>query len=868
MQKFGHLGVSLLSTVIVLVVFSSAIGPLPPLGNFLNPTGNSIFDVGSSSQIASEQVLYFPNMISEVKIVRDTNGIPHIYSLYDNDMYFAVGYVQAQDRLFQLDIQRRLFSGNLSAILGNVTLNNDIFFRSVGLERSAQQVYNSLVADSMTDVKSLRLVSAVNAFAAGVNAYIDANHPLPFEFQLLGYKPTHWSPVDSIAFAKYMSFSLGFGEGENDLSFATIVNKLGADKAYELFPMNGSLQIPVTPNYGGYEMPAKYNFTSNGSPNGTVPTSSSYINQVISDQVASASANVDKAIKTVFSNFGDLFDESIGSNNWVISANKSATGHPILANDMHLQWSTPSIWYQMSVHSQETGIDVWGFIFIGSPFIVAGHNRDIAWGFTNVGGDVLDWYYFNTKDDQYYVNGTWTDYTYVNEIIPVKDATDYNLTVKYTTAGPIIPGADYSYDGMPLSVSWIGIKSYQELGEKAVFKSIYDMNHASNYNEFKAAVYEWDGPAQNIIYADANNIAIWVAGVIPIRGSGDHDMGRLPVNGSKPNTAWVGYVQPQNWPHSINPAQGYLASTNEKSTGPNYPYYIGSNYDPGYRARRINYLLNNNNNIDLTKMEQIQTDVYDTAAEAFVPYLLDAVANHSSGFTIPAGIESLWTNAVNTLKGWDYYMFANETAPLIEVFFLSNYVTNTFSDEYQNASLDSSMPYPSLNFLDNLTWKDPNSHWFDNVSTSDVENSYDILLQSFADALTSLQTQFGSDLSTWKYGNWHFASFTHLTGLKALSPSLVPINGSSFTLNRAPGHIASSGSSERAIYILGDLKSSVAALPGGQSGNPVSPHYHDLLDNYFLTWKYYNQTFYTFKEYGQFPANLIESTLTFRRTVT
>lgn len=863
MKKYGHLGVSIVAIVLVLVTFSSAIGPLPPLGNFLNPTGNGIFDVGQSANYPTKEVLYFPNLTDQVTIYRDTNGIPHIYAKNDNDLYFAVGYVQAQDRLFQLELQRRLFTGTLSEILGNGTLGNDIFFRSLGLERSAQQVYNTLLIEAKTNTQTAKMMEALNAYSNGINAYIDGNNPIPYEFQLLGVKPSHWKPVYTLGLAKLQSFSLGFEQ--NDLSFATIVNKLGASEAYQLFPTNDSaLQIPVTPNYGGYNMPAKYNFTANGSSNGAVPASVS--NQVITNQVALASQNVELALNKLFSTFGDLFDKSIGSNNWVISANKSATGHPILANDMHLSWSTPSIWYQMDVHSQQSNLDVWGFVFIGSPFIVAGHNKDVAWGFTNVGGDVLDWYYYNTRGDQYYANGSWQNYTYVNDSIPVRGQADFPLTVRYTINGPIIPGADYKYSGMSLACSWIGIKSYQELGNKTLLKSLYDFNHAQNYNDFKAGVYLWDGPAQNIIYADANNIAIWVAGVIPLRGSGDPSMGRLPVNGSVANSSWVGYVPAQDWPHAFNPAQGYLASTNEKSTGPGYKYYIGSYFDPGYRARRINYLLDKTNNIDLTKMEKIQTDVFDAAAEAFVGYLLNAVANHSSGFTVPANVQSNWNYAINTLKNWNYYMFANETAPLIEVYFLSNYVTNTFSDEYQQAGLGSSAPYPALNILDNLTMNDPTSHWFTNVTSSKVQTAYTVLLQSLADGLEQIQTQMGTNPSNWLYGNWHKASFPSLAGFQALSPAIVPDNGSSFTLNNSGGRIATHGSSERAIYMLGELNQSVAALPGGQSGNPLSPHYHDLLDKYFLTWKYYPQIFYPSNQFSQFPANSIESTLILRKS--
>jgi penicillin amidase len=856
-----HFVSSFFSVAIVFVVFSSALGPLPPLGDFLDPTGGGIFGVAQDSEHPTFKELYYPNLKGDVTVYRDNKGIPYVYAEFDSDLFFVVGYLQAQDRLFQLDITRRLFSGTLSEVLGNRTLGNDIFMRSVGLMRVSEDLWKAVQEE--TDPVSVKMVESINAYSAGINQYIAENHPLPFEFQLLGYSPTAWNPVDSIAFAKYMSFSLGFGEGELDLIFAELVEGLGVETAYDLFPYGGApLQIPVIPDYGGYEMPDKYSFAENGS-NSTaeiVPQFKSE-NPDISQkklpiEVLQGVRNVRAIIEDTFTTFGFLFDQTKGSNNWVVSQNKSATGSPILANDMHLQWSVPSIWYQISYFSKESGLSAWGFMFIGSPMIVAGHNKDIAWGFTNVGGDVLDWYYYKENDQgQYYYNGEWKTYQTVDEVIKIKGKEPFTYTIRLTPQGSEIAGRNYN--GRSLVASWIGTKDYvTELGRKFVFKAVYGFNFASNYNEFKAAVSNWDGPAQNIVYADKSNIALWVAGVHPSRTSSID--GRLPINGSVSSDAWQGYIEPEDWPHSINPTQGYLASANQKSVGPNYPYYIGSYHAEGYRARRINYVLNNDTSVTIEDMKNLQTDTVDTSAEAFVPFLLEAIANNPSfGSEVPT-----WEAAVRALKSWDYDMDKDETAPLIYQFFIENYQKFTFSDEWSASGIELDR-YPQRVFLENLSWKDPNSVWFDNVSTEDiVETRDDVLLTAFKAALEELDNELG-DFSNWVYGVWHKGYFESLILLKALSSDQVPISGSRYTVNPSGGKIAKAGASERAIYDLSDLSKSIASLPGGQRANPTSKNYLDLLYDYFLKLEYYEQTFYL--NQNEFPTDLIESTLIFRR---
>lgn len=853
-KKHLHFVSSFLSILLVLVVFSSPLGPLPPLGDFLDPTGGGIFEIGFTAEYPEYEEVIIPADLlkGNVTVLRDPLGIPHIYSDFDSDAYFAIGYVQAQDRLFQLDIQRRLFSGTLSEVLGNSTLENDILFRSIGLMREANILWNILKTE--TEIESVKLVESLIAYSNGINQYIDENHPIPFEFQLLNYVPTHWEPQDSIGLAKYMSFSLGFED--YDLKFAEIVDGLGIDKAYELFPEVAPLQIPVVPTYGGYPMPDKYSFTEAGSNSSAVmPPLREKVNY--SPELLKDIKSVSKVLEETFTSFGFLLDGFKGSNSWAISGNRTETGSPIVGNDMHLQWSVPSIWYQLSYHSNESNLNVWGFSFVGSPSIVAGHNSYVAWGFTNVGGDVLDWYYYTEKNNQYFHDGEFKDFDSIDEIIAVKGKENYTHTVKTTVHGPVIPGKS-TLDGKKLVASWVGIKDYKtDLDRKFAFKAVYGFHLAKNYEEFKAAVYKWDGPAQNIIFADKNNIALWVAGIHPIRPAGID--GRLPVNGSD-NNDWLGYVSAEDWPHTVNPEQGYIVSANQRSVGPDYEYYIGSLQADGYRARRINFMLHSDSSVSIDDMKTYQTDILDTSAEAFVPWLLEAASNN-----LEFGNNVInWDSAISALKNWDYIMDKDKKEPLIFKFFFDNYLKFTFADEWESNGIENEQ-YVQNVFLENLTWLDPNSIWFDNISTIDVvESSEDILLISLEEALITLsnETEFGS-YSELTYGSWHKGYFEHLTFLKALSSTKDSISGSGYTVNPSRGEISKGGASERAIYDLSDLQNSLSALPGGQSGNPVSKHYLDLLYTYFLEWDYYSQYFYVNIE--DFPTDIIESTLILRR---
>ena len=845
-----HLVISVALGLAFFFGMTTPIAILPPLGDFIDPSVG-IWNTATNAVHPKFVKISVPELSDTVTIYRDKYGIPHIYAKTDNDLYWAQGYVHAQDRLWQLEIQRRAFSGELSEVLGSNYVNIDTFFRQLGLYRTSKESLELMKSASDTIFQGLQ------AYADGINYYIDHLSPkdLPFEFKLLNFKPSRWNVIDTLAFGKLMAYQLAYGDEEVQLS--TLCSTFPENDFNELFPFVRPYQTPIIPDYGAYEMPDSYNWRPNpAKANFTDPSLSEECSTVpeFLKQSTTLYKLVDQKISSIETGFGRLKDEFRGSNNWVVSGNYTDTGKPYLQNDMHLGLTLPPIWYQISLHTQQPEkYDWWGFSFIGVPMIIAGHNQYAAWGFTNVGADALDWFYFKESSDgtKYYYNGSWLDYNIVKENIPLKGGGTQEIEIKETIYGPMVSVDEYS-----LVMRWTGYN------RSTIFQSVYDLNRVKNIDDYQEALKMWDIPGQNVVFADVNNnIAMRVTGFYPIRAKGH---GRFVVNASAdPDmNRWIGYIPYDDMPHSVNPDQGYLQSANQRSVGPNYSYYLSSSQAPGYRGRRIDFLLNQavtKGSISIEDLKKIQTDNFDSAAHAFIPILLNATANSTLASQYKKGIEN-WDSAISTLKNWDFVMDRDKSAPLIYWFFLLEFRDQTYLDEYQKMGVESlDLPRPEV--LEYFTRTNNTSKWFDNVSTSIIETRDEIMLSSFRTVLTELTDKYGSDVNSWKWGDFHRLWVKHQIG-GALNDEPRPWDGSAFTINAArpnsDGYVGG-GPSERAIYDLSDFSNSVSTLPGGQSGNPLSPHYKDLLVNYWYTFRYYPM--YWYLDESKFPNDLIESTL-------
>ena len=844
------LSITITITVVVFTAFSvPLLGVFAPLGNIIFP-GNGLWKV--PGEVPEYEVLYIEGLDDEVIVYRDEWGIPHIYAETEDDLFFALGYIHAQDRLFYMDIARRFIRGQLSEVLGESGIESDKYNLATGLEYWAEKSLEALEEKDKNG--QIDFFDELERYVDGVNYYLEIHQDeLPIEYAIIGFKPKRWSLLDSICYYKLMAQMLSWDY--NDLYRLINYEALGKERFYELFSRYAPYQIPICPNYGSYDD----SFTALNSLDdepGPQPSTS----------VLNAFSNFLQNIERIKSEnlLMDVNrDDAIGSNNWVVDGIKSSTGKPILCNDMHLGWSMPGIWYEAHLIADDTDLNTYGFTVAGNPLPFVAHNEYIAWGFTNTRYDVMDWYYYQEIDSDHYIyNGTVKEYETKTYDISIKGKPPIEFKVKKTIHGPIlnkyideIPGS-LDEEDIVIAPQWTAHDiTYETI-------AFYGFNHAKNRAEFNESSKWFCNPAQNMVYADIyGNIAIRPTGVVPIRDGNEN--GTFPYDGSAGEGEWISYVPFEELPHTENPDQHYLASANQMVVGPEYQnYYLQPPYAAGYRARRINEFLNNSENgsVDVDKMKKLQLDVKSTAAKFFTPYLINAVEN------LPAAEKTDTIDDISTtLKQWDYEMYSDLAAPTIYRKWRDLFMEYTFDDEFDEYG---AIKLPQLNVLEKLMREEPNSVWFDDITTAGIESRDDIIIKALDKTIDFLEEFYETDkVSAWKWGSLHKTYFAHLIGLEALSIGPFEADGEGYTVNPSRVDIsegegrAIGGASERMIIDFSNLKKSLSVIPSGQRGISNSKHYSDQLENLFLKGKYHQQYFYDDPE--EFPEEYIESQIHF-----
>lgn len=721
----------------------------------------------------------------EVVVYRDAYGIPHIYAKNESDLYLAVGYCMAQDRLWQMDLLRRACTGRLSEIFGKDLVETDFLLRSLRMPEKSRMILKN-TEDPM--------VRACISFADGVNQYIEANPDrLPPEFIILRYKPEKWQPEHSVNLVGYMGWDLRLSWNE-EVVLDKIRRLLGEARSRELLP---DPELRKTFVYPGFEAAAE--------------------SLVVDSALMSANNQLRKLGLAVFG----------GSNNWAVSGKRSVSGMPILANDMHLGLNTPGIWYQMH-QAIEGKLNVTGVILPGQPFIVAGHNDRIAWGFTNVMVDNTDFYLEKINPEnpgQYELNGTWREMEVRTEEIKISGGETVRGELRFTHRGPIV-SRFHGVEDRAISMRWIGNDYSNEL------RSIYLVNRAGNWDEFKNAMSTFISVSQNTVYADVDgNIGLYCCAGVPIREGGEAN---IVLPGETDEFDWKGIVPFEDLPHSFNPENGAVSSANNRTAGDEYPYYISHWFFPSTRIDRIRQMLDEKDRFSAEDFKRMQAD-QKSMLVADIKNIILSEMKKSYPLT---GLEK---EALQLFSSWEGVL--EKTSPEASMFetFLCVFAENLLADEMgvklYGEFLGSSLlrEYAIQNVMEA---KD--SLWCDDTGTPDtIETFTDIMQKSFRDTVALLQDNHGRNMDNWQWGKIHRFTLSHPLGsvkvlnwLFRFNSGPYEVGGSSHTvcpysypLNEPFG--VTWGASHRHIYTLANWDESLTVIPTGVSGIPSSPHYCD-----------------------------------------
>ncbi|MGE5326964.1 MAG: penicillin acylase family protein, partial [Deltaproteobacteria bacterium] len=706
---------------------------------------------------------------SPVEVLRDEHGVPHIRAKSLEDLFFAQGYVTAQDRLFQMDLSRRFARGQLSEILGESTLSLDIENRTLGFPEAMDRAAGEL------DSASKKLMEA---YAAGVNAYVASHRGrLPIEFLLLGYEPSPWREADSFGIALNMSKVLN-NTWQNDLMREKIHARVSSELFADLFPDHSDLDHPVaelksvnTEATEGARRLQRNRSTFFSAPT-LVPPRDLRVGSFAIRELTALREPAD-----------------LGSNNWVISGAHTESGKPLLANDPHLAHSLPSVWYM--IHLEAPGLDVSGVSFPGLPLVIIGHNQRIAWGVTNTGPDVQDLYAetFNIKDKNKYLhNNEWVDAQVRQETIHVRRANDYNFQVRATRHGPVI-----SHDSdRDLALQWTALEP------GALKFAFLKIDQASNWQEFTAALRDFTGPMQNFVYADVDgNIGYYAAGWVPVRKRGD---GTVPVPGSTDEYDWNGTIPFEDLPHAYNPASGMIGTANGRVVPDGYPYLITHQWAEPFRTARIYDLLDEGKQFTVSDMLRIQTDILSLEDKWMAEELVKAAQVHP-----PSSPEAQY--AVSLLQKYDGEAHADSGATLVceltRKALLRRIIApklGQHADEY-NWSM-------STVFLMNLL----KNRWPRWLPAGDQDFS-ETLMKSLEEGVAQIPGLIGSgDRAAWKWGN--LIPLTFRNRLTFAFPSLgrylnvgpVPQAGTQTTVKQTTPTV---GPSMRMVVDLSNLDDSV-----------------------------------------------------------
>ncbi len=751
--------------------------PIPPLGKFLDPF-HGFWKNAETGEIKNV-ALTIPGLSATVSVVYDSTLIPHIYASNDNDLYAAQGFITAKNRLWQMEFQTHASAGRLSEIVGKAAFDFDRQQRRLGMvfaaENSLKQMEINPIAKALLD-----------SYTKGINAYINTlkYEDLPIEYKLLDYQPEPWTNIKAGLLLKYMAKTLNMGE--KDLEMTNALKLFGKETLDLLYPDHEGWSDPIVDNAGNWKFKA-----------------------ITLDSVAPALPKELVMVKP-FEKVGT----DIGSNNWALSGSKTATGSPLLCNDPHLELNLPSIWYM--VHLNAPGVNTMGASLPGSPNVISGFNDSIAWGVTNAQRDLVDWFKIEFKDktkNEYLSDGAWKPTIKKIEKIIIKDSPVFYDTVTYTHHGPIV--FDQSFHGESeknlYAFRWVAHDPSEEV------VAFYKLNRAKNHDDYMDALNHYGSPAQNFVFASVSgDIAMRIQGKYPARRK---DEGKFILDGTKTSNDWQAFIPNDQNIMYKNPERGFVSSANQYPADSTYPYFITAESWEAYRNRRINALLTALNHATPQDMMKVQLDNYNLKASESLPYFLAQID------TLKLSGQSL--TAYKTLKAWDYYnTIESEGASYYEAW-LRAFIPLVWDEISESKA---ALPRPTTYMTFRLMKEKPDLHFFDILKTPAKETAKEVIQQAFTEAVETIEK--------WKndkkgaaplWADYKDGYIQHLLRQDGFSFH-VRHGGNSGIVN---AHSRRNGPSWRMIVSL--EKTGINAwgvYPGGQSGNPGSPFYNNMIEKW------------------------------------
>ncbi len=732
----------------------------------------------------------------DVRVVRDSHGVPHIFAADLRDAARALGYLHAQDRFFQMDITRRVTEGRLAELVGARALTLDRLFRTLDLAGSGARSFAAL---------SPEMKAHLQAYADGVNAWLrGSGQALPLEYTLLGFAPEPWRPEDAVMWGKAMAWKLS-ANWRQEATRGTLAARFGQERAERLFPPKFD-DWPVTLQPDMPRGPTRGAARADAGFRPFAKASDAMLDRLLALPSVGAGA----------------------SNEWVIDGTRSATGKPLLANDPHLELNIPILWYLARITTPE--ITISGATAPGAPIVLLGQNGHIAWGFTTTDSDTQDLFIETAapgQPEQYQTPDGPQPIRMETVTIKVKGAADVEMVRRETRHGPVVSGIGQETDGVAgndalISLAWTGLS-----GDDTTAEAFYRINLARNKDEFLQALRLYKSPAQNIVYADREGTIGFInAGAVPIRKSGQ---GRYPADGASGSNDWTSMVPFEGWPQLFNPPAGAIVNANNAVVPADYPYWFGLDQAAGFRAKRIAELIGAKPLHDTESMAAIQMDIQAVHARDLVPFLLKVQPD-----------TAIERQALDLLKGWDFAAHRDRPEPLILDWWLRRMNVHLLKSGLDSVAGTSGALNASVVIS---LLRQPDGFCRTEDAGPDCMKAVKSALQ---ETLDELSRRYGSDISTWRWGSEHIALMENqvldnLPGFRALLGQSFPSDGGFYSVNRGgslgvPGKehplVRGSGAGFRGIYDLADPSRSRFIIATGQSGHPLSPFYADQLPLY------------------------------------